>query len=257
MRPSVLAAALLLSLAGLASGQTLARARDRGYLQIGTSGTAAPYSWVDARNELTGYDIDWGNLIGRNLGLPVRWMKIDFRGLMPALSAGQLDLVMSAVRIRPALQDVFLFSAPYSYEATVAITRKEDTTVRSLADIRGRRVAVVAASYQQDVARQIGGYRDMLSLPSGSEVFLALHVGHADVALVGVTAATHYLKVRGDDIRIVEAGSRPNPQGIVINRRGDDLKAAVDRVIAARIADGTAASLYRRHFGADFPRPPE
>ena len=242
---------LLLSLTVASSAQSLAAARQRGYLRIGTSGTAAPSSWVNSRNELTGYDIDWGNLIGRDLNLPTRWLKIDFRGLMPALSAGQLDLVMSAVRIRPALKGVFLFSQPYSYEATVAITRKDDLAVKGLPDIRNRVVAVVASSFQQDVARQVGGYRDMLSLPSSGEVFLALHVGHADVALVGARAAVHYVATGHDDIRIVEGGTTPNPQGIVIGRDSHDLKEAIDRIIAARKADGTYAALYRKHFGTD------
>jgi cystine transport system substrate-binding protein len=228
---------------------TLAQIRQRGYLKIGTSGTAPPNSWVNSHNELIGYDIDWGNMIGRELRLPVRWVKTDFRGLMPALAAGQLDLVITGVRIREQLKRVFLFSEPYSYERMVAVVRKADSSMQRFDDIEGRRVAVVAASFQEDAVRQMGGYSELLSMPSGSDVFLCLHTGHADVAVVGLTAAVHYLHAGHDDVRFVSYTGGLNAQGIVMQKTAIDLKAAIDRIVAARRADGTYAALYRKNFG--------
>jgi ABC-type amino acid transport substrate-binding protein len=236
-----------------AFARTPAEIRARGYITIGTSGTAAPYSSVDSQNRLVGYDIDLGNAIGRAMGVPVRWKKIDFRGLLPALTSGQLDLVMSAVRIRPQLENIFLFSKPYSSERTVAITRATDTAVRAMADIRGRTVAVVASSFQDDVAHRIGGYADLLEFPNGTDVFLALHTGHASVGIVGVTAAEHYAAHGQDPIRIVRTGAPLAAQGIVMPHDSPALKAQVDRILDARRADGSYVALYRKHFGSDPP----
>jgi ABC-type amino acid transport substrate-binding protein len=251
MRRVVLCLLLLFASATFASARTLQEVRDRGYLIIGTSGTAPPYSWVNKRDELIGYDIDLGTAIGRSLGLPVRWKRIDFRGLLPALSTGQLDLVMSAARIRPQLRNAFLFSAPYSYEETVAITRASDKGVHAMQDMRGRTVAVVATSFQEDVAKAIGGYTDLLSLPNGTDVFLALHTGHASVGIVGITAANHYAKFGKDPINIIQAGAPLAAQGIVIGKNSPELKAAIDRILAARRADGSYQALYRKHFGTN------
>jgi len=233
------------------AADTLAQIRQRGYLKIGTSGTAPPNSWVNSHNELTGYDIDWGNMIGRELGLLVRWVKTDFRGLMPALAAGQLDLVITGVRIREQLKQVFLFSEPYSYELMAAVVRKDDEGMRRFDDLAGRRVAVVAASFQEDAIKKMGGYRELLSMPSGSDVFLCLHTRHADVAVVGLTAAVHYVHAGHDDVRIVKYDGGLNAQGIVMPKTAVDLKAAIDRIVAARRADGTYAALYRKNFGLE------
>ncbi len=232
----------------------LEQIRARGYLKIGTSGTAPPNTWVNAKNELTGYDIDWGNLIARDLALPVRWIKVDFRGLMPALSSGQLDLVITGVRIREQLKQVFLFSEPYAYERMVAVVRADDTSMHSLTDLRGRSIGVVAASFQEDTMRRIGGYRELLPMPSGSDVFLSLHTGHVDVAVTGMTAALHYQKARPGEVRIVAAGGGVNAQGIVMQKDAGALKAAVDQVVARARADGTYLALYRRNFGIDPPQ---
>jgi cystine transport system substrate-binding protein len=253
--PSVRAALLLCACACLAMP---ARANDwpdiraRKELRIGTSGTAVPNSWVDKRNQLTGFDIDWGKRLGAELGIPVRWVKIDFRGLFPALAYGQIDMIITGVRIRDDLQRQFLFSRPYSWEETVGVARPDDTSVRSFADFRGKAVAVVAASYQEELLKKIGGYEEMLVLPSGADVFLAMHTGHADIVLTGITAATHYRNA-GHPVRILGSG-KLSPQGIVMNRDSAQLKTMVDRIVGKMHADGTYARLYRQHFKIDPPR---
>ena len=247
-------AMLALCVTSVCAADDLAQIRARGYLKIGTSGTAPPNTWVNAKNELIGYDIDWGDLIGRDLQLPVRWIKVDFRGLMPALSSGQLDLVITGVRVREQLKQVFLFSEPYAYERMVAVVRASDTTMKSLDDIRGRTVGVVAASFQEDTMRRLGGYRELLPMPSGSDVFLSLYTGHIDVAITGMTAALHYEKARPGEVRIVSAGGGVNAQGIVMQKDAHDLKAAVDHVVERARADGTYATLYRRNFGIEPPQ---
>lgn len=247
--------AQLLSAAAPAQAQDLAQIRARGYLLIGTSGTAPPNTWVNKRNQLVGYDIDWGTLIGAELNLPVRWVKVDFRGLMPALSSGQLDMVITGVRIREGLKQVFLFSEPYAYERMVAVVRRDDTGMQSLRDIRGRRVAVVAASFQEDAVRRIGGYRELLAMPSGSDVFMTLNVGHSDVAVVGLTAATHYLKVARAELRIVREGGGVNAQGIVMPKTAHELKAGVDTLVQRLRRTGEYQALYRKNFGFEPPEP--
>lgn len=245
------AAAALGFASGAGSAESTQSIRARGYLKIGTSGTAPPNTWVNARNELTGYDIDWGNLIGRKLGLPVQWVREEFIGLLPALAAGQLDLVMSGVRIRPQLQQVFLFSRPYSYERMAAVVRTRDTEMRSFSDFAGRTVAVVASSFQEDAVKRIGGYGELLSLPSGSDVFLCLHTKHADIAIVGLTAALHYVRAGHQGLRIIAAEGELNPQGIVMQKGAYELKHAIDRIIAFAIADGTYRKLYLANFGIE------
>ena len=193
-------------------------------------------------------------MIGRELALPLHWIKVDFRGLMPALSSGQLDMVITGVRIRDNLKRIFLFSEPYAYERMVAVVRADDHAMQRLADLRGRSVGVVAASFQEDTIRRMGGYRELLAMPSGSDVFLSLHTGHIDVAVVGLTAAVHYQKARPGEVRIVSEGGGVNAQGIVMPLGALQLKAAVDRVVARCRADGTYLALYRKNFGIDPPQ---
>jgi ABC-type amino acid transport substrate-binding protein len=239
-----------------ADAQSLAEIKSRGYLQIGTSGTGAPFTYLDSKNELIGYDIDWAAVIGKSLGVAVRFQAMPFSGLLPALQAGQVDMVMSAVRITDERRQSFDFSIPYSYEATVAIVKASDRTATSFDAIKGKVVAAVANSFQEEAVKKVGGYKTLLSLRNGSDIYLALRSGQADIGVTGMSAAGHYINSGNSDIRIAGEGVGLSAQGIVFRKGSAELRAAVDAIIKAGKADGTYQALFRKNIGVDAPADP-
>ena len=247
----VAATGLLLPVRALparASAGLLDAIRSAGRIRIGTSGNAPPYTGVDFRNTLTGYDIAWGDLIAHGLGVAPDWVKIDFRGLMAALQSGQVDALMSGIRITPQRSAVFDFSRPYSYEATVAAAPAGNSTIHNFAGIAGHDVAVVAGSFQEQVVRATPGVVSVMALPGASDVFMSLRTGHAEVAVLGATSVAFYRSRGFSDIKVVGQGASPTPQGIVLPHGAADLKAAIDPIIDAKFADGTYLKLYSQYF---------
>ncbi|QHC35304.1 ABC transporter substrate-binding protein [Komagataeibacter xylinus] len=245
----VAGSALYRSCPARAAETELTALRSRGVIRIGTSGTSPPYTGIDFANNLTGYDIDWGNLIGKGLGLRVEWAKIDFRGLMIALQSGQVDALMSGIRITPEREQSFTFSHPYAYDETVAVVGSADTSIHDFAGIAGHQIAVVAGSFQEQVARSIPGASSIMALPSAGDVFMSLRTGHADVAVLGMSAISHYRKSGHTDFKVIATGAQATPQGVVFRKDAQDLKAAVDKIIDEKVKDGTYERLYIQHFG--------
>jgi ABC-type amino acid transport substrate-binding protein len=239
--------------AALAAPDALARIKAAGVIRIGTSGSAPPYTGVDFADRLTGYDIAWGDLIAHSLEIRADWVKIDFRGLMLALQSGQVDALMSGIRITPAREKVFAFSIPYSYEATVAVAPVAHPGLSRFADIASHRIDVVAGSFQEQVARAVPGVTSIAALPSASDVFMSLRTGHADAAVLGMSAIAHYRHAGNTDMVVIGQGAAPTPQGIVMRLDEPSLKAAIDRVILAKIADGTYRDLYLQYFQQEPP----
>lgn len=239
-----------------AGASTLEAIRKAGIIRIGTSGNAPPYTGVDFRNQLTGYDIAWGGLIADGLGVRLEWAKIDFRGLMPALQSGQVDALLSGIRITPARARVFGFSRPYSYEATVAVAPSGETGIHDFAGIAHHDVAVVAGSFQEQIARNTPGVTSIMALPGASDVFMSLRTGHAQVAVLGATSVAFYRSRGFDDMKLVGEGAEPTPQGVVLPHDDVALKAAIDSIIAAKFADGTYTRLYTQYFHMTPPSPP-
>lgn len=224
--------------------------RAAGVMKIATTGTRVPWTYTDQNNRLAGYDIAWGELICADLGVRADWSKLDFRGMLPGLLAGQFDAVMSGVTITEQRQQTFGFSEPYAYDDTVAMVRADNTAVRQMADLRGLVVGAGTGSQQEAIARGIAGVREVRSLPGFTDLILNIRTNRIDALVTSGLAASHYLKTNPNSgLRVAGAGVEPAFQGVVMRKAETDLQEAVSAIIRQRKADGTYARLFQEHFG--------
>ncbi|WP_431283797.1 transporter substrate-binding domain-containing protein [Humitalea sp. 24SJ18S-53] len=251
-RRRLLTAAALLPFAvhAQAGPPTAAQIRQQGYLRIATTGANAPYTFVGPDNVLTGFDIDWSRAICAGLGVEARFSRLEWRGILPGLLAGQFDAVMSAVRITPEREAAFTLSAPYGSDDVVVIVPTRNTSVREIEDLRGLTVAAAAGSVQEQVARELANAGTLRAYPGLPDIMLEMRTGRVDAAVVGRGGAAHAIRTTQAPLTIVGRALRPGPLGMVLPPGSTDLVAAVNAVIAARIADGTQARLFAQWFAA-------
>ena len=95
-----LAGTLLASAMPAAAQDTLAKVKTAGVLVIGNGGAFPPFEFIE-NGQLVGYDIDLGNEIARRLGVKPQWEKIDFTGLIAALTSGRVDVLITAMTKTP------------------------------------------------------------------------------------------------------------------------------------------------------------
>lgn len=251
-RRSLLAAAALLPVAARAQTApvTAAQVKARGFLTIATTGANAPYTFVGPDNALAGYDIDWSRAICAGLGVEARFSRLEWRGILPGLLAGQFDAVMSAVRITPEREAAFTLSAAYGTDDIVVLVPTRNTTVREIEDLRGLTVAAATGSVQEQVAREMANAGTLRSYPGLPDIILELRTGRVDAAVVGRGGAAHAIRTTQAPLKIVGRALRPGPLGMVMRQGSTDLAAAVNAVIADRIADGTRDRLFAQWFAA-------
>ncbi|MCL6409211.1 transporter substrate-binding domain-containing protein, partial [Dickeya dadantii] len=84
--------------------------------------------------------------IAKDLNYKVEWVTADFSGLMGQLEAKKLDTVANVVAITPARQEKYNFAQPYSFYGSQIVTHKDNTTINTLADLKGKTVAGVLGS---------------------------------------------------------------------------------------------------------------
>lgn len=241
--------------AGMGLRPTRARAdlksvRAAGTMVIATTGTRPPWTYVDQSNRLVGYDIAWGEVICADLGVKPDWKKLDFRGMLPGLLAGQFDAVMSGVTITEQRRQTFGLSEPYAYDETVALVRVENTRVQQMADLKGLVVAAATGSEQEAVAKRIEGLTELRSLPGFTDLILTLRTNRVDGVVTSGSAAAHYIRTNPDSgLRIAGEGVSPAYQAVVLRKAETDLEEAISASIRARKADGTYARLFQEYFG--------
>ena len=136
------AAALLaaVSITGCSSGA------DSGTLRVGTEGTYSPFSFQGTDGKLTGYDIEVVTAVAGKLGKKVEFVQTPFDAIFAGLEAKRFDLIANQVTINDERKAKYDLSQPYTVSEGVIVTRADDTSITSLADLKGKTTAQSSTS---------------------------------------------------------------------------------------------------------------
>ncbi len=124
-------------------------------LRVGTEGVYSPFSFHDpATGELVGYDVDVAKAVGQKLGVKVEFVETPWDSMFAALEADRFDVVANQVTVNPERQAKYDLSQPYTVGEGVIVTRADDDSITSLADLKGKTAAENATSNWSEVAPQ-------------------------------------------------------------------------------------------------------
>jgi polar amino acid transport system substrate-binding protein len=141
-------------------GSALAAVKARGKLiMLCFPHQESPFIRVDVEIGIDQYDgIDYEIMTGfaRSLGvtLEVHPVKPSFATLVPALLAGEGDVIASSFSITPERRQKVDFSRPYYAVHTVVLVRK-DSHLASPADLAGKTAATVAGSSLEERIKEL------------------------------------------------------------------------------------------------------
>ncbi|WP_245159825.1 amino acid ABC transporter substrate-binding protein [Blastococcus sp. CT_GayMR19] len=248
-----LATALLLTSCGggsdEAGGGSASGSED--VLRVGTEGTYAPFTFHDpSSNELTGYDVEVAEAVGAELGMEVEFSETQFDAIFAGLEADRYDVIANQVTINPEREEKYLFSAPYTVSTGVVITRADDDSVTSLADVKGKRSAQSTTSSFAEVATEAGAQVE--AVEGFTQAITLLKQERVDVTINDSLAFLEYQKSTGDeDVKIATEIDQPSEQALVFRKDSADLQARVDEALAALRADGALARISEKYFGED------
>ncbi len=169
---------------------------DEKVLTILTSSGYPPYEMVDVNGNLYGFDIDLGNAIGELLGYTVKWVDMDFDGIIQSLNAARGDMAIAAMSPDPA-RDV-LFSDSYYIgddESPFFVLTKVDSGIASAADFVNKTAGVQIGTIQEAVLNKM---KDELSITLDprkdvSQMVQEIMVGRIDFILVEALVAGEYV----------------------------------------------------------------
>jgi cystine transport system substrate-binding protein len=220
-------------------------------LRVATEGTYAPFSFHDpSSNELTGYDVEVAEAVGAELGMEVEFSETQFDAIFAGLEADRYDVIANQVTVNPEREEKYLFSAPYTVSTGVVITRADDNSVTSLADVKGKRSAQSTTSSFAEVATEAGAQIE--AVEGFTQAITLLKQERVDVTINDSLAFLEYQKSTGDeDVKIAAEIDQPSEQALVFRKDSADLQARVDEALTALRADGTLARISEKYFGED------
>jgi polar amino acid transport system substrate-binding protein len=241
---------------GLMSGTALAQ----DVVKVGIAAEAyPPFASQDASGAWVGWEVEMIGAICTAAGLTCEITPVAWDGIIPALTAGQIDAIMASMSITEERMKTIDFSDKYYNTPTVVVGAKGvemDATPEGLAGkILGVQVSTVHQAYAE--AYFAGSAAEIKTYQTQDEVNQDLVAGRIDATQADSIALDAFLatpegaaccEVKGtvaDDPAILGLGV-----GVGLRKGEDDLKAAFNKGIAAVLADGTYDKVTAGYFAS-------
>ena len=109
--------------------------------RIVTDTLFAPFEFADASGNMVGIDMDLFAAIAEDQGFEYTMDSVGFQTALEYVKTGQADGVIAGMSITDERKEIFDFSDPY-YDSTVCAASLASSTLASLDDLKGQKVAV-------------------------------------------------------------------------------------------------------------------
>ncbi|MBP1973647.1 ABC transporter substrate-binding protein [Cohnella thailandensis] len=227
-----------------------------GVLTYGTAATFPPYEYMKDE-KYTGFDIELGEAIAAQMGLQVKIEAMNFEGLIPALQGKRIDIINSAMYIKPEREEQVDF-VPYMHIGrSIVVKAGNAKNIHSIDDLSGKTVAVTRGAVEEIYANEQNELfksqnKDLikiLALPTANDAVLATQQGRADAVLHSTPGAAYLLEEMPGEFEIVNSINSDTQIGIAI-QKGDvnaELKAAIEEALNNLVADGTYDKLMEKY----------
>lgn len=161
-----IAAALLAGTTLAAQAQALPdRVKTAGKIVIATQPNYPPITFKDvATNQLSGFDIELGEAIAKELGVKVEWQETAFAQMLPSLQTGRVDAVMAGMSDLPARRETADFIDYMDSGAQFYTVTAFKDTIKTPEDLCGKSVG---ASRSTNWPRQIGEWSEANCVAKG------------------------------------------------------------------------------------------
>lgn len=232
-----------------------AQVRQRKRWIVGVKCDAPPFGYIDIRGQNAGFDVDIARAFSRfAFG---RTNRVSFEcaptaAREPLLTTGRADLVISTFTYTADRDTRIDFSRPY-YRASGRVLVPNNSPIRSLNDIRGRRIATTDGSiYHRWMTRCFSG-TEVVTTDGVTSSVLRLRQGRADAVMwddsvLAPIAATDPNLQMIDDVFLVA------PYGIGMRQGYAAMKKWVDSRLAIMKRTDAFLPILRRHFAPRFVR---
>ena len=249
--PSLVAAVAAVA---VACAPTPAQAQTRP-LVVGSSATYPPFAYETPTKQIVGFDVDVIQAVAQKAGLTLRIVNTPFTGVFASLVNGDLDLVISGVTITDRRRQSYDFTAPY-FEARQLIAVPASSPVRRPAgpDRQEGRAWSPAAPPTRWRRAAFGKTSPNIRRFDTTPLIIAELVAGGVDAAIGDNGVIAYRVAEHKTLKTVSDPGFPKEYfGIVVKQGNTALRDRLNTALAAIIADGTYARIYRTWFKTEPP----
>jgi ABC-type amino acid transport substrate-binding protein len=266
--PLLLAAAALVCAAiswarpaAAAESPILDRIKRTGTVTFAYREHAAPFSFRVRANDVRGYSVELCNRVAASLqkelklpALKIEWVPVNAANRLTTVAGGKADIECGTTTITLSRMQMVDFSVPIFVDGGSVLVGAK-SKIAGLADLKGRRVAVIGATTTERSLRRalelVGASATLVVVKDAEEGLRQLLSGAVDgyagdrIVLAGLRAGAP----AGSDLELINADFSYEPYALVVPRYDPDFRLAVNTALVTLYRSGDIDTIFQRWLG--------
>ncbi len=231
----------------------LARIKTDGVIRIANTQASPPWSMLDDKNQLTGYDVAMAQELARRMGpFKVKFVGDTYKNFVEGLKTDKYDLVMNDMTPTEIRRKQVDFSIPYGVEVFRIFVRKDNSDITSKATLAGKRVGVSTGSSNETWAREHLTDSDIRGYDNGALIFNDIANGRIDAVIISHFGGMKYAHAKGIPVKEVGEPLTYQLAAAALPKGQEALKAAVNKALESMLGDGTVERISNQFVGKDY-----
>ncbi len=244
----------LTSCGGNPGEKDLENVKAAGKIVVGMECAYAPYNWTETTKTATnvpiansqgayadGYDVQIAKAVAEALDVNLEIQAIEWNGLVPALEAGKIDMIVAGMSPTEDRKLSIDFSDIYFPSTLVMVVRKDGnyTNATKISDFSGAKITAQTNTFHYDVIDQISGVNKQTSKEDFAGLITELNAGTVDGyvcekpgAMSAVAANPDFTYVEFSEGNGFDCDISESSIAVGV-RKGSTLTAEINKVIAS------------------------
>ena len=218
-----------------------------------------PFTSPDAAGNWVGWEVDFMVAICKQAALDCVITPTAWDGIIPALTSGQIDVIMSSMSITAERAKTIDFSDKYYNTPAMVMVAADSAITPDAAGLTGKIVGVqISTTHEAYTQKYFGPVASEVKIyQTQDEANQDLAAGRVDAVMADSIALQAFLDSDAGKACCKSAGMVANDPEILGAgvgfglRQGDPLKDKLNAAIAAIRADGTYAAITANYFAFD------
>jgi glutamine transport system substrate-binding protein len=226
---------------------------ERKELRVVTDAAYAPFEYMEG-DKIVGFDIDFLKAVAKEAGYELKIEHVGWDPIFVEIKSKRADLAISSITINDERKQTYDFSLPY-FLSTNKILVREDSDIKSAADLKGKKVAVQNGTTGQEAMDKLLGKnnKDIKKFENNNLAIMEMMSGGADAVVADNGVVEVYAKNNPNEkLKVIEDGGSFDAEfyGLLFPK-GTEIKADLDKAIEKIFENGTYEKIYKEWFGQE------
>ncbi len=168
--------------------------------------------------ELTGFDVEIAQAVAGKLGVKATFQETQFDGIFAGLESKRFDTIANQISINDERKAKYEFSTPYTISTGVVVTKADNSSINSFADLKGKTTAQSLTSNFYKMAVEAGA--NVQAVEGWAQSATLVQQGRVDATVNDKLTYLDYAKNTPDSGLKVSAEAPEKTESAMVFRKG-------------------------------------